>query len=63
MFAAELAAYLLLVLRRPTLLGAGTHSGLPGLAAALAVGRVLVLSQPPAGSPAGRDQRPGLDRP
>jgi len=49
MFAAELAVYLLLVLRRRGLLGAGRHSGLLGLAAALAVGWVLVLNQPPGG--------------
>ncbi len=49
MFAAELAAYLLLVLLRPGLLGTGRHSGLPGLAAALTVGWVLVLNQPRGG--------------
>jgi hypothetical protein len=49
MFAAELGACLLLVLRRPALLGAGRNSGLPGLAAALAAGWVLAASQPPAG--------------
>jgi hypothetical protein len=49
MFAAELACYLLLVLRRPGLLGAGRHTGLAGLAAALATGWVAVLNQPPGG--------------
>jgi len=46
---AELAACLLLVLRRPGPLGAGRHSGLGGLAAALATGTVFLLQQPSGG--------------
>ena len=46
---AEVAACLLLVLRRPGLLGAGRHSGLGGLAAALATGSVFLVQQPPGG--------------
>jgi len=46
---AVLAAYLLLVLRRPGLLGAGPHSGLAGLAAAVATGSVFLLEQPAGG--------------
>jgi hypothetical protein len=38
LFGVELGAYLLLVLRRPGLLGAGRHSGLLGLGAVLAAG-------------------------
>jgi hypothetical protein len=49
MFAAELAVYLLLVLRRPGLLGAGRHSGPLGLAAAFAACSAFVLFQPPGG--------------
>jgi hypothetical protein len=44
-FAAEIAAYLMLVLRRPDPLGAGRHSGLLGLAAALVTGGVYLHSQ------------------
>jgi len=48
-FSAELACYLLIVLWRPGLLGASRHSGLPGLAAALAISWVFVAHQPPGG--------------
>jgi hypothetical protein len=44
-FAAEIAAYLMLVLRRPDPLGAGRHSGLLGLAAALVTGGVYLHTQ------------------
>ncbi len=44
-FAAEIAAYLMLVLRRPDPLGAGRHSGLLGLAAALVTGGVYLHHQ------------------
>jgi len=46
---AELAASLLLVLRRPGVLGAGRHSGLAGLAAAVVTGSVFLVQQPPGG--------------
>jgi hypothetical protein len=46
---AELAAYLLLVLRRPGQLSAGPQSGLAGLAAAAVTGSVFLLQQPPGG--------------
>jgi hypothetical protein len=46
---AELAACLLLVLRRPGLLGSGRHSGLAGLAAAAATGSVFLVQQPAGG--------------
>jgi hypothetical protein len=45
-FAAEIAGYLMLVLRRPDPLGAGRHSGLLGLAAALLTGGVYLHNQP-----------------
>ncbi|HUB40616.1 MAG TPA: hypothetical protein VMA72_17360 [Streptosporangiaceae bacterium] len=45
----ELTACLLLVLRRPALLGAGRHSGPAGLAAAAATGSLFLLQQPPGG--------------
>jgi hypothetical protein len=48
-FAAELAAYLLLILRRPAPLGSGRHSGLLGLTAATITGVVFLLSQPSGG--------------
>jgi hypothetical protein len=48
-FAAELAVYLLAVLWRPGLLGAGRHSGLPALAALLLVGWFSVLHHPHGG--------------
>jgi hypothetical protein len=44
-FAAEIAAYLVLVLRRPEPLGAGRGSGLLGLAAALVTGGVYLYSR------------------
>lgn len=50
LFAAELACYLLLVLRRPGLMGGGAHGGLLGLAAALAVGAVFLFNQPSGGT-------------
>jgi hypothetical protein len=43
-FAAEIGGYLWLVLRRPGFLGAWRHSGVLGLAAALAVATVLFLA-------------------
>ena len=48
-FAAELAAYLLAVLWRPGLLGAGPHSGLPALAALLLAGWFCLLHHPHGG--------------
>jgi hypothetical protein len=48
-FAAELAAYLLLILRRPAPLGLGRHSGLLGLTAATITGVVFLLTQLPGG--------------
>jgi hypothetical protein len=45
LFAAEIAAYLVLVLRRQEPLGAGRHSGLPGLFAALATAGVYLNSR------------------
>jgi hypothetical protein len=48
-FAAELAAYLLLILRRPGPLRASRPGGLLGLAAAAVTGLVCLLSQPPGG--------------
>jgi hypothetical protein len=51
-FAAELGAYLLLVLRRPGLLGAGRHSGLLAVAAVLTAGWVSV-AYPQPGSQSG----------
>jgi hypothetical protein len=44
-FAAELAAYLLLILRRPAPLGSGRPGGLLGLTAAAITGVVFLLSQ------------------
>lgn len=52
-FVAELATYVLLVLRRPDPLGAWRYSGIPGLAAALAVGVVFLLNNRPAGGESG----------
>jgi hypothetical protein len=48
-FAAEPAAYLLLILRRPYPLGSDRHSGLLGLTAAAITGVVFLISQPPGG--------------
>jgi hypothetical protein len=52
-FAAELATYVLLVLRRPDPLGAWRYSGIPGLAAAVAVGAVFLLNNRPPGGESG----------
>jgi len=48
-FCADMVAYLLLVLRRPDPLGAWRYSGVLGLGAALAIGGVFQLNQPPGG--------------